>query len=147
MVEVLKSLFTHIRNIACDFFRSKLRITGSYFKLVHVDRGEDVVLNDLLGDKNRIFEVITIPRHERHENVTTDCKLTVISGRTVRDHVAFLNRLAFGDNWLLIEASAGIRAHELTKVVDEDAFLRICNQLLHFRNFTIRSQHDVVGVN
>ena len=42
-----------------------------------VDRGEDVVLHDLLGDQDRILEVITIPWHEGHEDVTTDCEFAL----------------------------------------------------------------------
>ncbi len=52
-VEILQRFFRNVRNIACDFLRSKLGVTGGNFKFLDVNRGEHVVRNDLLGQKDR----------------------------------------------------------------------------------------------
>ena len=44
-----------------------------------MDRGEHVVLNELLGKKYSVFVVITFPRHEADENVSAESKLAVAS--------------------------------------------------------------------
>ncbi len=52
-VEVLERLFRHVRDIAGDFFRPKLGVAGHHFEFLDVDRGEDVVLHDPLGEQDR----------------------------------------------------------------------------------------------
>jgi len=42
--EVLQRFIAEVRDVARDFFRSELRVAGRHFKLVDVDRREDVVL-------------------------------------------------------------------------------------------------------
>ena len=92
-LRLLEGFFTDIWNIACDFFWSELGVTSGDFKLFDVDRCEDVFLDDLFGDEDRILEVVTIPWHEGHEDVTTDGKFTVFSGSTVCDDMTFFDWL------------------------------------------------------
>jgi hypothetical protein len=52
-----------------------------------VDRGETILLDDLLGDQDGVLEVVAIPRHERDAQVLAQRKLAHIGGRTVGQHV------------------------------------------------------------
>ena len=140
MVEILKSLFTNVRNITSDFFRAELGVTRSHLELVDMNRCKDVILDDLFRDQDRILEIITIPRHESHEDVTTNGKLAILSRSTIRKDLAFLYRLSARNNWLLIKACARIGTHKLTKVVDKDVLLSVGLDVLGFyRNFAILS--------
>ena len=140
VVEILKSIFTYVRNITSDFFRAELGVTSSHLELVNMNRCEDVILNDLFRDQNRILEIITIPRHKSHEDVTTNGKLAILSRSTIRKDLAFLYRLSTRNNRLLIKACARIGTHKLTKIVDKDVLLSVGLDVLGFyRNFAVLS--------
>ena len=121
----MKSLFTDIRNIAGDFLWPEFCIAGADLKLVDVNGGVDVLLDDSLGNKDRVLEVVTIPRHEGHKNVATECELAFFGVRTVGNDIAFLDGLTFFDDRLLVNACARVGAHEFTKFVNIDAVFRV----------------------
>src|SRR5215213_4124675 len=72
LVEVLQRLFRYVRDVARDLLRPELRIAGHHLEFLDVDRGEDVVLDDPLGEQDRILEVVAVPRHERDEDVAVE---------------------------------------------------------------------------
>jgi hypothetical protein len=45
VIEVLEGLFADVRDVARDFLRSELRVTGGDLELLDVDGGEDVLLD------------------------------------------------------------------------------------------------------
>src|SRR5207237_8179193 len=49
LVEVFQRFFRNVRNVAGDFLRAQLGVTGHHLELLDVYRGEDVVLHDALG--------------------------------------------------------------------------------------------------
>jgi hypothetical protein len=57
-----------------------------------VDRGEDVVGDDALGEQDRVLEVVAVPRHERDQHVAAERELAEIGRGTVRDDVALADR-------------------------------------------------------
>src|SRR5208282_5993853 len=61
-VEVLQRLFRDVRNVARDLLRPELGVAGHRLELLDVDRGEDIVLDDALGEQDRILEVVAVPR-------------------------------------------------------------------------------------
>ena len=65
VVEVLQRFLADVRDVARDFFRPELGVAGGDLELLDVDRGEDVLLEDLLGDEDRVLEVVAVPGHER----------------------------------------------------------------------------------
>jgi hypothetical protein len=69
LVEVLEGLFADVGDVAGDLFLAELGVAGDALELLDVDRGEDVVLGDALGDEDRVLEVVALPRHERDEHV------------------------------------------------------------------------------
>ena len=73
-----------------------------------MDRGEDIVLQRLLGDQDRVLEVVAVPGHERDEHVAPQGHLAMVRGGAVGDDLVGLHLLASLDDRLLVEASAGV---------------------------------------
>ena len=150
VVEIAERILTDVRNITGDFFRSQLGVAGGDIEFRDVDRSVNVVLDHALGDDDGIFEVVTIPRHERDEDVPTDGELTVLGVRSVGEHLALLDFLTQLDDRLLVDAGAGIRAHELAQRIGHDALghvgfhgLGVAEELfLGNRELAIRSGDD-----
>ena len=90
VVEVLEGFFADVRDVARDLFLAELRVAGDALELLDVDRGEDVVLRDALGDEDRVFEVVALPRHERDDHVLAERELAhVVAGPSARTSPAF----------------------------------------------------------
>ena len=73
---------------------------------------------DALADQDRVFEVVTAPRHERDDHVLAERELAAFDRRTVREHVALLDDVAGLHDRLLVVASALVAALELGQAVD-----------------------------
>ena len=56
-------------------------------ELLDVDGRVVVLLDEFFGDEDRVLEVVTTPRHERHEDVTAKTKLALFRARTIRNHL------------------------------------------------------------
>src|SRR3546814_3192384 len=52
LIEVAKSFFTDIRDVAGNVFRPQLCVAGHDFKFLDMDRGKDVVLHDPFRDQD-----------------------------------------------------------------------------------------------
>ncbi len=81
--------------------------------LLDVDRGEHVVLDQPLGQDDRVLVVVALPRHERDQQVPAQRHLAVVGARPVGDHLAGLDPLALLDHRLLVEAGALVGPPEL----------------------------------
>ena len=66
----------------------ELGVPGDALELLDVDRGEDVVLQQALGEEDRVLEVVALPRHEGDDHVRAQRQLTGLGGRPVGDDVA-----------------------------------------------------------
>ena len=78
-VEVLQRLFADVRNVAGDFLRPELGVARHRLEFLDVDRGEDVVAHDALGDEDGVLEVVAVPRHERDEHVLAERQFAQIA--------------------------------------------------------------------
>ena len=87
-VEVLQRLFRDVRNVARDFLGPELGVARHHLEFIDVDRGEHVVLDDPLGEQDRVLEVVAVPRHERDEHVAAEREIAEIGRGTVGDDVA-----------------------------------------------------------
>ena len=125
VVEVLQGFLTHVRDVARDFFGPELGVAGGDLELLDVDRGEDVFLQHLLGDQDRVLEVVAVPGHESHEDVAAQRHLALVGRGAVGDDVAGLDLLAVLHDRLLVEAGVIVRAHELAQLVHVDVVLRV----------------------
>ena len=122
-VEVLQRLFRDVRNVARDFLGPELGVARHHLEFLDVDRGEDVVLHDALGEQDRVLEVVAVPRHERDEHVAAERELAEIGRRTVGDDVALRHLIADLHQRTLVDAGVLVRALELHQPVDVDARL------------------------
>src|SRR5271166_3000251 len=120
-VEILQRLFRDVGNVAGDFLGAELGVARHHLEFLDVDRSEDVVLDDALGEKDRVLEIVAVPRHERDEDVTAERKLAEIGRGTVGDDVALLHLVADFHQRPLVDAGVLVRALELHQPVDVDA--------------------------
>src|SRR6202044_1740082 len=104
LVEVLEGLLADVRDVARDLFLTELGVAGDALELLDVNRGEDVVLDQALGDEDRVLEVVAAPRHEGDDHVLAELELTLLRRRTVGDDVAGTNFVAAADDRLLVDA-------------------------------------------
>ena len=106
-----------------------------------MDRGEAVFLNNTLGQADGVFEVVTVPGHERDAHVLTQCQLTHIGGRTVCHDVAALNPITLADQRTLVDAGVLVGAGVFGQVVDVDTGFASFNFVIGNTN------HDTAGIN
>ena len=122
-VEVLQRFFRDVRNVARDFLRPELGVARHDLELLDVDRGEDVVGDDALGEQDRVLVVVAVPRHERDEHVAAERQIAEIGRRTVGDDVALVDPVADTHQRTLVDAGVLVRTLELHQPVDVDAGL------------------------
>ena len=123
LVEVLQRLFRDVRNVARDLLGPELGVARHDLELLDVDRGEDVVGDDALGEQDRILVVVAVPRHERDEHVAAERQVAEIGRRTVGDDVALVDVVAHANQRTLVDAGVLVRALELHQPVDIHAGL------------------------
>ena len=121
IVEPAQLILRKIGDVAGDLFRSQLRVARDDVQLFDMNRGIAVIRDHALGDQDRIFEVVAVPRHERDQHVLAERQFTQIGRCAVGDNVALGNRLAFFDDRRLVDVGVLVRARVLRQVVDVDA--------------------------
>jgi hypothetical protein len=84
---------------------------------------EAIFLDHALGDQDRVLEVVAVPRHEGDQQVLTQGEFAQIGRRTVRQHVAALDRIAGIHQRTLIDAGVLVRARVLGERIDIHAGL------------------------
>ena len=94
LVEIAKHVLADVRDVTRDLFGPELGIAGLDLELLDVDRRVVVVLNEPLGNEDRVLKVVTTPRHERHQHVTSECELAAVGTRPVGDDLSFLDPFA-----------------------------------------------------
>ena len=132
LVEVLQDLLGHVGDVAGDLLGPELGVAGVDLVLLDVDRGQDVVLDQPLGDDDRVLVVVALPRHVRDDQVATERELARLRGRSVGDHLVADDLVALVDQRLLVERRALVGPAELLELVG----LHRAGPL---------SDHDVVG--
>ncbi len=78
-------------------------------------------LHQLLGDEDRVLEVVAAPRHEGHEHVAAERQLAALGARAVGQHLTRLRPAALAHDGTLVDARVLIRALELGQRVDVGA--------------------------
>ena len=88
LVEVRQRLLADVGDVAGDLLRAELGVAGLDLELLDVDRGEDVVLDQPLGDQDGVLEVVAAPGHEGDQHVAAQGQLALVGGRAVGQDVA-----------------------------------------------------------
>src|SRR5262249_11601610 len=146
--KVAQSFLAYIRNVARDFLRSQLRVACADLKLVDVNGSINVFLHDLLRNHDGVLEVVTVPRHERDEHIAPQSQLAVIGVRPVGDDLPAFHVLTLANDRFLIDASAGIGAHELPDLVNVNSSLRVRFELLFaLGQMAVLADDDLVSRN
>src|SRR3954469_11928184 len=117
LVEVGQQLRAHVREVTRDLLLAELGVAGVDLVLLDVDRGEDVVLHQVLAEDDRVLEVVALPRHERDEQVLAERELAVLRRGAVRQDLADLHALAGVDDHAVVVRGALVGAVELAQVV------------------------------
>ena len=102
-----------------------------------MDGSETIFLNHTLGNEDGVFEVVTVPRHERYAHVLTKRQFTEVGGRTVCQHVAALNWLTQRYTRHLVDTGVLVRTGVFGQVINVDTcFTRVHLVFVNFDNDT-----------
>src|SRR5215218_4765750 len=116
-VEVHEDVVRGVGDVAGYLLGPELRIPCLDLVLLDVYGGEGVILDDPLGDDDRVLEVVALPRHESHEQVLPQSQLALVGRGAVGQHCAGFDLLALGHERPLVDAGALVGAGELAQRV------------------------------
>ena len=94
LVEIGQHVVADVRDVPGDLLGAQLGVAGVDLVLLDVDRGEDVVLDDPLGEDDRVLVVVAVPRHEGHQQVASQRHLAVVGAGAVGERLAHLDAIA-----------------------------------------------------
>src|SRR4029079_3995674 len=112
LVEVRQDLLGDVGDVPGDLLRAQLGVAGVDLVLLDVDRGEDVVLHQALAEDDGVLVVVTLPRHERPEEVPAGGPLPFLGARSVRDDLAGFDPVTLEDHRLLVHAGTSVGTAE-----------------------------------
>src|SRR3954469_2634008 len=121
LVEVLERRLRDVRDVAGDLFRPELGVAGLDLELLDVDGGVVVLPHQLLGDQDRVLEVVAAPGHEGDQHVAAERQLAQLGAGAVGQHVPLLDPLPLVGHRLLGDAGVLVGAAELDQLVDVGA--------------------------
>ncbi len=116
-VEVLEGIFGNIRDVARDFFRPELRVTGITFVFFDMDGRVDIALDKILRQKDSILVVVTFPRHVSNDDVVAESEFAVVCSRTISNRLLLLYFIAFIDNRDLVDAGTLVGTQEFLQFI------------------------------
>ena len=123
LVEVAQVVLADVRDVARDLLGPELGVAGLDLELLDVDGGVVVLLHQLLGDEDRVLEVVAAPGHERDQHVAAERELAHLRARTVGQDLPLQHLLADTDDRALVDAGVLVGPLELDQVVDVGAHL------------------------
>ncbi len=83
-----------------------------------MNRGVGVVLYQLFADDDRVFEVVSLERHEGHQHVATEGQFPLERCRPIGDDIPFFHFVAGSDDRLLVLTGPLVEPDKLTQLVD-----------------------------
>ena len=96
LIQVAKAVLTHIGNIACHDFWTKLCLAHLDGVVLDIDTGKGVIFYQATAQNHRVVHVVAAPRHKGYQQVLTEGELTIGNGRALDERVALRNGLAAG---------------------------------------------------
>ena len=87
-----------------NFEDSMFGVTRHASQFLNVDSRKAIFLNHTLGDQDGVFEVVTVPRHERYAHVLAQCQFTQIpwNGYNFEDSILVSERVVQEDRFTTI---------------------------------------------
>src|SRR4051794_11324609 len=150
LVEVLQDLLGDVGDVAGDLLGAELGVARVDLVLLDVDRGEHVLLDQPLGQDDRVLVVVALPRHVGDHQVLAERDLAGLGRGAVGDDLALLHLVAGGDDRLLVDVGALVGAAELDQVVHVDLAARVLDGDLVGRDVVdhavLERDLDVAGV-
>ena len=113
LIQVLQGLFPHVRNITGYLFLAEFRIPGRDLQFLDMDRGIDVLLQNLFAHKNGILEIVAPPGQKGYKDIPAQGQLSPICRGAIRDGLSLGYPLPPFDDGLLINAGVLIGTHKL----------------------------------
>ena len=99
-----------------------------------MDGGKTIFFYNTLRHQNRVFEVVTVPRHKRDAHVLTKCQLAQINRRTVSQDVTANYIVTFANNWALVNTGVLVRTGVFSQVVNINRWLARLNFVVVYTN-------------
>ena len=112
VVQVLEGVLADVGDVAGDLLRAQLGVAGLHLVLLDVQAGEDVLLDQALGDQDGVLEVAPLPEHEGPQHVLPQGQLPPGGGQAVRQGLPGGDPLPGPHQGALREAGALVGAHE-----------------------------------
>ena len=75
-------------------------------------------MHQLFADEDGVFEVVTAPGHEGHQNVAAEAEFAAIRAGTIGKNLTLFHAVAYANERLLVDASVLVGALELGERVD-----------------------------
>ena len=117
LVQILKAVIRHVRNVTGNLLRPQLGITGLAVILLNMDRGINIPLDQVLAQQDSILVVVAFPRHVGYDDVVAQSQLAVVGRRAVSNRLHCLNLVPLEYNRKLVDAGALVGAQELLQLV------------------------------
>src|SRR5690606_18074043 len=118
IVQTVQLNFGQVADIAGDILRSQLRVTGNNRQLFDVNRSVAIISHDLLGDQNRVLEVVAVPGHKGDQHVLTQRQFAQVSRCAVSQHVTTRHDIATFDDRTLVDVGVLVGTGVFGHVVD-----------------------------
>src|SRR3990172_7221485 len=117
-VEILQGVLTHVGRIACDLLLPQLGVASLDLKLLDMDGGVTVILDQPFANQDGVLKVIPTPWHEGDQNVLPKGQLAKLGGRSIRDDLLPRDPFTLLDDRPLVYASVLVAAAELHERID-----------------------------
>ena len=140
-IQTILHTLGQVWNIAGNIFRTQLGITGNNVQFLNVNRSIAVVCSYFFRNQNRVFIVVTVPRHKGDGHVLTQSQFAQIGGCTVGNQIAALQNIACFDSRTLVDVGRLVGTGKFNQVVNIDT---------HFtgsRLIVMNTNHHTVGIN
>src|SRR5262249_50235239 len=117
LVEVSQGLLGDVWNVAGELLASQLRLADLDLKILYVNAGKDVVLDEPLGDENGVLKVVAVERHERDQDISAQRQLAARARRSIGDDLIRLDLLSELHQRNLVETRPLVQAVKLTQLI------------------------------
>ncbi len=127
---MLNSFFADVRNLRRQFFLTAFCVADFQFEFLDVDGGVDIVAYNTLGYNDRILEVVTLPWHVCHEQVTSECELAILRRITFAKRLTLHYFLPLTHQRRQVDTGILVRPAELDEVIRLEFIVKADESLL-----------------